>query len=36
MDLENTLSTIAATIPQEIEQVVTQVRGWMKNGAARV
>jgi len=25
MDLENTLSTIAATIPQEIEQVVTQV-----------
>ena len=25
MDLETTLSTISATIPQEIEQVVTQV-----------
>ena len=25
MDLDTTLSTIAATIPQEIEQVVTQV-----------
>lgn len=29
MDLENTLSTIAATIPQEIQQVVTQASGYI-------
>ena len=29
MDLETTLSTIAATIPQEIEQVITQATGYI-------
>lgn len=29
MDLENTLSTIAATIPQEIQQVVTQASSYI-------
>ena len=29
MDLETTLSTIAATIPQEIEQVITQASGYI-------